>query len=209
MDRWLHWIAPLLAVAAVFALPALQATVPFAPSAEWTIGQLGLELVRPIANASSGNTQKPDYREMLRQARQLQQELGGRISPPQQRGMTTALALAGLIPVAALVAGLAAILCLLLALARLRKLEIAAALTGVVASAYAVAASLWLTHAAQAAARAGVASAESKLGRLLGGLHLPALATAVQRLGIRPEAGLYVLLLALLAAVALPATRRA
>lgn len=207
IDRWLHWLAPLLAVAAVAMLPALQARVPFAPPAEWTIGQLGMELVRQTSQGTGDNNQRPNFREMLRQARQWQQEFGGRTSSRQQRGVETGLALAGLIPVAALVAGLAAILCLLLAVARLRKLEIAAAIAGVGASAYAVGASLWLTRVAQAAARAGVSSAESKLGQIFGGLHLPGLAAAVEQLGVRPEAGLYVVLLALLAVLVIPARR--
>lgn len=209
MDRLLHWIAPVLAVVAVLLLPALQGTLPFTPPAEWTIAQLGAELVHPGSTGTNTGAQHQDFRELLHQARQLQQELGGGAPSRQRRSVEIALALAALIPVAALLAGLGAILSLLFTIVRWRKLQVAAAILGIVTSAYAIAASLWLTRAAHAAARSGLASAETKLGRLLGGLHLPSLEPAIEKLGVWPEAGLSVVLLALIAVLVIPPPRKA
>ncbi|MGH9519014.1 MAG: hypothetical protein ACRD2D_05165, partial [Terriglobales bacterium] len=134
---------------------------------------------------------------------------GGGAPSRQRSSVEIALALAALIPVAALLAGLGAILTLLFTIVRWRKLQLAAAILGIATSGYAIAASLWLTRAAQAAARSGLASAATKLGHLLGGLHLPSLEAAVTQLGVQPEVGLYVVLLSLIAVLFIPMARRA
>src|SRR5690348_8424827 len=103
-----YLIAPVLAVVAVFAVPALRATAPLAPPARWTIASLGAGAAR----AASHGGQSSDLHRWLDDARSLWRQFHGP-NPGAQHAMARALTLAALIPVLAIVAGVCAILSLI------------------------------------------------------------------------------------------------
>ncbi|MGH9476104.1 MAG: hypothetical protein ACRD1C_07200 [Terriglobales bacterium] len=106
--RPLRWFASILAVLALALLPALSAEAPLLGAREWTVGQLALEAVR--AATAKPKPGQLSLRDIIHQAQSLQREFGGtNPSPTTQR----ALALAALVPLAAIVAGVCAILSLL------------------------------------------------------------------------------------------------
>lgn len=210
MEKVLAWIAALLALLAMLFLPALRASAPLTTPAEWTIGQLAVELGRASSQASQPSGQRrPALRPLLQRAEDTIREFGGNGNNATRRRLETALALGALIPIAALLAGLCALLGLLFTAWPVRWAHRLAAAAGVAASAYAIGASWWLTRTAQTAADALVANLQHRLGGLLGGLNLDGLGRQTRAaIGLWPEAGLFVLLLAFTAMLVLPPPHR-
>lgn len=197
--RPLRWFASILAVAAMIFLPALSATAPLLGAREWTVGQLGVEAVRAVS--AKPKPGQPSLRDVLHQAQALQQQFGGRSASPRTR---RALALAALIPVAAIVAGLCAILSLVWLGLRWRWVYWAGAGVGVLACIYAIIAARVLN----AAAAAQVARLQHSISGLLGRLGLAGHAQVQISLGVTPEIGLYVLGVLFVAMLVVPAGSR-
>lgn len=200
-----RWVAPVLAVVAVFLLPALRVTVPLLPSSEWTIAGLGAQIGRSAAAPSNG---QPALRERLRQMEDVRRELAGPAARPDH-GLEVALALAALIPLTALLAGLCALASLGLAPARWRRWRLTVAWTGVFSTGYAIAASEWLTHVVHAQLAQWWTRAQHGLGGLLQSLHLQTTAAQwINQVRLDPEIGLYLLCLVFLAMLLAPETTK-
>ncbi|MGH9393884.1 MAG: hypothetical protein ACRD1E_06915 [Terriglobales bacterium] len=206
--KWLRWLAPAVATAAVFLLPALQAAAPFGASASWSVAGLGSEVVQ-AARPQPGSGGQSSLRGLLQQVRSLRQEFGGG-SEETNTALRRALALAALIPLAALLAGICALAALAATAGQRPRVVLGCAGVGLAASLYAIAASWWLTHAARLEVARALSRAQHSLGGLLGGLAAgpdwkSMSAGLSASLGVFPQAGLYVLGLAFLAVLILPA----
>lgn len=202
--RWLtlNLIPPVLAVAMVFAVPALRATAPLTRPVQWTVAELATTTVRAATRGSPGSS--PDLRRWLDEARTLWRQFHGS-SPSSQRGMAWALAAAALIPVLAIVAGLCALLSLIFQLWARRLWLRGAAIAGVFSSAYVIGASCWLTHMVRSGLAEVIAAFQHRWGGLIAALDGNTLTSALSTpLGLLPQAGLYVLLLAFVAILLLP-----
>ncbi|HVA65282.1 MAG TPA: hypothetical protein VNF74_16290 [Terriglobales bacterium] len=201
--RWLRWLAPAVAVAAVFLLPALRLAVPLLAPAQWTVAELAAETVR-ARSAQPAKASQPSLRSLLRQAQGLQREWSP--GPASNRnGLTLGLALAALIPVMAILAGLCALLSLLWQAWRHPRLALTTAAVGLAATGYAVGAAWWLTRALRIEVAQFFARAQHSFGGLLRGLDWNALQAGLAGpLGVVPQAGLYVLALAFLAMLVAP-----
>ena len=200
---WLRWLAPAVAVGAVFLLPALRLSLPMLAPAQWTVAELAAETV-PRAERSPGNAQAPSLRALLRQAQALRREWSP--GPASNRnGLTLGLALAALIPVMAILAGLCALLSLLWQAWRHPRLGLTTAAAGLAATGYAIGAAWWLTRAMRSEVAQFFARAQHSFGGLLRGLDWNALQAGLAGpLGVVPQAGLYVLGLAFLAMLVAP-----
>lgn len=196
------------------AVPALRATAPLTAPAQWTIADLAAGAVHAATHRPAPAGQPDTLNDWLGQARSLWRQFHGAASPAGQRRMSAALALAALIPVLAIVAGLCALLSLLFVLWPRRRWLIGAAMVGAASSAYVIAASWWLTHMVRAELTQAFAVAQQRWGGLIaalagggssGGNALTAALTT--SLGLEPQAGLYVLLLAFVAMLLLPEGR--
>lgn len=201
---WSSIIAALLAVVVVVAIPALRASAPLTAPAQWTIADLATGAARALTRRSGPNRPPAALNHWLEEARSLGREFHG-ASPGAQRRLDMALALAALIPVLAIAAGLCAGLSLILALWRRQRWLAGPAIVGAVSTSYVIAASWWLTrmvHTELTQVAAGVQQRWGGLITALGGHTLTAALTTP--LGLEPQAGLYVLLLAFLAMLVLP-----
>ncbi len=185
----------MLAVLAVILLPALRAQAPLVTAREWTVGQLGAEAVHAVrAQPKPG---QPSLRDIVRQAQTLARLFGGgKTSPELQRALT----LGALVPLAAIVAGLCALLSLLWLGLRWRWVYLADAIAGLAACAYAIVASRALTHVAQA----DLTRAQQGLPGLLHRFGLKIDAPAPLAIGLVPEIGLYVIGVLFIAMLLLP-----
>ncbi|HUX67428.1 MAG TPA: hypothetical protein VMV31_08055 [Terriglobales bacterium] len=207
--RWLRWLAPAVAVGAVFLLPALRLTLPLVAPAQWTVAELAEEAVRATpGRAQPGGGPSPSLRALLRQAQALRRQWSP--SPPAGGAgadeLTLGLALAALIPVMAVLAGLCALLSLLWQGWRHPRLGLFTAGVGLAATGYALGAAWWLTRALQAEVAQFFARAQHSFGGLLRGLDWKALQAGLGGpLGVVPQAGLYVLALAFVAMLVAPA----
>lgn len=196
-EKTLRWAGPILAVCAILFLPALRASAPLLPSAQWTVAELGVEAARATRPGTPGTDAKPSLRTVLRRAQALRQEFGDNRAASPQLG--EALVLAAAIPATAILAGLCGFLCLLFqAFGRPRWL-LGSALVGLAGTVYAIGASWWLTHAARLEVGRLMQQAQHSLGGLLGGLDWKSLQSGIATpLGLAPEAGLYLLAIAFL-----------
>lgn len=202
----LRWVAPVVALAAALWLPALRVSAPVVGTADWTVAQLGAEAARAAHPPAEAQDSRPSLRSLLRQVESLRQEFGGR--GQNARGLDWALALAGLIPVMALLAGLCALLALVWQGWRHPRLGQGTAVIGLLAAAYAIGASWLLTRTLQAEVAGLFERAQHSLGGLLRGLDLHSLQAGLGPLGVEPQAGLYVMELAFLAILLWPSDRR-
>ena len=204
--RWLRWAAPAVAVAAVFFLPALEASAPFSPAQSWSIAGLAGEITQAASTrAGNGAGDSPtSLRGLLQQARALRQQWPGG-SPQGKAALDHAIELALLIPIAALLAGICALLSFL-ATALGRKLLLhASAILGLLGSLYAIAASWWLTRTARNAVDQALSRAQHSFGGILNGLDWKRLQSGLTSpLGLAPQVGLFVLALAFLAVLIAP-----
>ncbi len=204
VNTLLRFLGPVVAVAALFLLPALRLALPLLPSAEWTAAEVGFEVVHGAqagAPARPGGAAQPDLPSMLRQARDLQRQLGGGGSAPMNKGF----AAAALIPAAALAAGLFALLSWLWLLLGWRPAAMVNAALGAAASLYAIVASAWLTDLARSAAAQAMARMQQNLSGIMRTLDWSKLGRQLAgNIGLVPQAGLYVLLFAFLAILIAP-----
>ncbi|MGH9412638.1 MAG: hypothetical protein ACRD0Y_02755 [Terriglobales bacterium] len=200
--RALQWAASILAVLAMIFLPALTAKSPLTSPRQWTIGTLGAEAV----HLATGPRQpgRPSLKEIIHKAQALNQEFGGRGASPRLR---RAITLAALIPVAAVIAGLCALLSLLWLALRIGWLYWLDALIGLIACAYAIIAGWLLTRAAQSEMKHLLSRLQHGLGGLLHGLSLRLPPQLQSSVGVVPEVGLYVLGLLFVAMLILPRPR--
>ncbi|MGH9482658.1 MAG: hypothetical protein ACRD1L_11275 [Terriglobales bacterium] len=194
--RWLRWGGPVLALAAVLFLPALQVSAPLLEPVQWSVADLGMQAVRAAHAQPGSNPQSPSLSTMLRQARGLWQQFGGHAAGGG-RNLGLALALAALIPAMALAAGLCALLSWAWLAVRWRRAYAINAGVGLAAGAYSSVASWWLTRLLHGEEVRLLARAQHSLGDLLGaqlarGVH----AALAAPFGLTPQAGLFVLLLA-------------
>ena len=198
----MSWILPLLAVV-VLALPALQLRAPLLASRQWSVADLGREAVGWAPAHPSSH--RPELKDILHQAQKLQHQFGG-TSRTAGRRLDWALALAALIPVAALLGGICALACLALALLRSwRWLRLPAAV-GLVSTCYSALAAVWMTHVARTQAESAAGRAAAQLGSLLGHLNLSATVNSLtQQFALQPSIGLYLLILLFAAMVLWPA----
>lgn len=180
-------------------LPALTAEAPLTTPRQWTIGQLATEAVH-IATAPR-QPGRPSLREIIHKAQQLNQEFGG--GPPSPR-LQRAITLAALIPLAAVIAGLCALLSFLWLALRVGWLYWLDALVGLLSCAYAIIASWLLTRAAQAEIARLLAHLQHGLSGLLRGLSLKLPPQLQGSVGVHAEVGLYILGLLFLAMLVLP-----
>ncbi len=207
VNRLLRFLGPALAVAALFALPALRLVLPMLPPAQWSVAGMAAEIM-PAARSNPPappGARQPDLRELLRQARTMQQQFGGGGDAGLQRGF----AAAALIPAAALAAGVLALLSWLWLLLGWRAVAMVNAAGGAAAALYAIGASAWLTHLARAAAAQAMARMQQNLSGIMRTLDWGKLGHELAgNIGLVPEAGLYVLLLAFLAILLAPPAQR-
>ena len=208
--QWLRWAAPVVAAAAVFLLPALQASAPFSPVQRWSVAELAGEIAQ-AATAGPGRQDQSsatNLRQLLRHARELQQWLPAE-SQQNRAALDRALLLALPIPFAVLLAGIAALLSVAATALERRWPLRACAAAGLAASLYAMAASWWMTRTARRAVGQALAQAQHSFGGLPLGLDWNRLQAGLTRpLGLVPQAGLLVLALAFLAMLAAPAPAR-
>lgn len=201
--RALRWTASILALLAMIFLPALTAEAPLTTPRQWTIGQLATEAVHSATAPRQPG--RPSLREIIHKAQQLNREFGG--GPPSPRLQRT-ITLAALIPLAAVSAGLCALLSFLWLALRLGWLYWLDALIGLLSCAYAILASWLLTRAAQAEITRLLAHLQHGLSGLLRGLSLKLPPQLQSSVGVHPEVGLYILGLLFLAMLILPHPRR-
>jgi len=215
---WTTLIAAILAVVVAATVPALRAVAPLTAPAQWTIADLAAGAVRAAihhsANDGENGGQPETLNHWLGQARSLWRQFHNTASAGAQRRMSVALALAAMIPVLAIVAGVCAVLSLIFVLWRRRRWLMGTALVGAASSAYVITASWWVTHLARSELTQALAAVQQRWGGLIaalagggnsGGHALTAALPAA--LGLEPQAGLYVLLLAFLAMLLLPEGR--
>lgn len=189
----LKWISPIIALLAVLLLPAIEVAAPLVAPQGWTIAQVATAAVRPQSRRS--------LQDAIHRLRDLERQFGARPSPALQR----ALWIAGAIPAALLLAGAAAVLSFLWLLLGWRRALIADAVVGLAACTYALIASWWLTRVAQTAATQLLGRAQQGApGGLLSQLGVKPLPQFAGQLAISPQAGLWVLLLALAATLIRP-----
>jgi len=210
-EVWLRWGAPWLALVAVF-LPALTATAPFLPQQQWSsydVAALGVRAAwshRHPAAATPPAPGEPTTRispgDLLREIEKARARLG-------QVGGGTAVPLAFqfgvFIPVAIVLSGVVAVLLVILtALRWWWPLNVAAGL-GMVTTVYAIAVSYWLTQTV----RDEMTSAMGVARRHFDLQGLAALAgSLVAQVGLRPEAALYLILIACAMVLLLPRPER-
>ncbi|HEY7837909.1 MAG TPA: hypothetical protein VIC54_04875 [Terriglobales bacterium] len=210
---WTTLIAAILALVVAATVPALRATAPLTAPAQWTIADLAAGAVRAATRRPAPAGQPDTLNHWLGQARSLWRQFHNTASAGAQRRMSVALALAAMIPVLAIVAGVCAVLSLIFVLWRRRRWLMGTALVGAASSAYVITASWWVTHLARTELTQALAAVQQRWGGLIaalaggssGGHALTAALPA--SLGLEPQAGLYVLLLAFLAMLLLPEGR--
>lgn len=190
--RLLRWIAPLLATLALFALPAIEFSAPLVQASSWSVAQLGISLAQ-------GHSK---FADTLHHAESLRQQFGG---PSAGSGMHWPLVMGALIPISALVAGLATLLSWLWTAWAKPGVYYINAIVGLAASAYAIGASWWLTHAARLEVARGLAKAQANFGGALGKIDWKGLTSGLTgQVGVTPDVGLYVLFLIFLAMLVWP-----
>ncbi|HEY8056826.1 MAG TPA: hypothetical protein VIE13_13045 [Terriglobales bacterium] len=191
--KGLRWVVATVAVAATLVLPAVEARAPMVKAQSWTIGQIGEAVVRP--------KQRKSLQDAIRRVREAERQIGA--SP----GMKRAAWVGGAIPAALLVAGAAAVLSWVWLLLGWRRALAANAIVGVVACGYALIASWWLTREVQTAAAQVLQQAQQgPLGGFLHQLGVKPLPQWAGQFALAPQAGVWVLLLAFLALLAIPQT---
>src|SRR6185437_517374 len=193
--KGLRWVAVLVAVAATLVLPAVEARAPVVEAQSWTIGQIGAAVVRP--------KQRNSLQDAIRRVREAERQIGAQPSA----GMKRAAWVGGAIPAALLVAGAAAVLSWVWLLLGWRRALAADAIVGVAACGYALIASWWLTREVQTAAAQVLQQAQQgPLGGFLHQLGVKPLPQWAGQFALAPQAGVWVLLLAFLALLAIPQT---
>lgn len=202
--------APILALIAIFFLPALRASAPMAVPQQWTVAGLSADAFHSAFNRQDQNS--PSLSSILRQAKRLRSEVGR--ARPVSGKWKLALVLAGLIPLAAVLAGICGGLSFLFALARWRRALQVVAVVGLTASLYAIGASWWMTRAARSDLQQLLAGVQQHYGAvlaaILGSRGLAQLEHGfLQPLGLLPQAGLFVLALAFVAMLLLPTPQSA
>jgi hypothetical protein len=204
VNRFLAYLAPAVAVAALFFLPALRLVLPLLPPAQWTVaGMAGdaLHLAHPGEPGQPARANPPDLATLLRQAQAMQRQFGGNANPKLKAGF----AAAALIPPAALLAGLFALLSWAWLLLGWRVAGLINALCGAAATLYAIAASAWMTALARAAATQAMANMQRNLSGIMRTLDWAKLGRQLTgNIGLVSQPGLYVLLLAFVAILLVP-----
>ena len=209
-EVWLRWGAPWLALVAVF-LPALTATAPFLPQQQWSsydVAALGVRAAwshrHPAAAPGTPGTPstKISPGDLLREIEKARARLG------QAGGGTTvplAFQFGAFIPVAIVLSGVVAVLLVLLtALRWWWPLNVAAGL-GMATTIYAIAVSYWLTQTVRDEMTSAMAAARHHFD--LQGLAALA-GSLVAQVGLRPEAALYLILIACAMVLLLPRPER-
>jgi hypothetical protein len=208
VNQLLRYLAPAVALAALFLLPALRLALPMLPAAQWTVAGLAAAAVQNAHAPGQGlppSTGQPDLGTLLRQARGMEQQFGGRSNAKLDAGF----AAAALIPLAALLAGVLALLSWLWLLLGWRLAGLINAVCGAAATLYAIVASARMTALARSAAADAIAHMQSNLSGIMRTLDWAKLGHQLSgSIGLVPQPGLYVLLLAFAAMVAVPPAQR-
>lgn len=198
LQPWIRRLVPLLGVLGIF-LPALTASIPLLPSHQWSAAQISVAAVRASApNDSQGSQNQPSLASLLRQARDMRKQL----SQVTGRGgnVPAAFKLALLIPVAVVLAAACALLVLLGAWLRWGITVTVTAAFGVLCSGYTLIASWLLTRTLQSEVQQAIARTQQSLSFL----HLDP-SSFTQNVGVTAGVGIYLMLLAFLILLVLPA----
>ncbi len=197
-QTWLRRLIPLIGILGIF-LPALTASLPLLPSHQWSAAQIGAAAVRvstPGSNAQGED--RPSLSSILHQASDMRKDLS-RVTG-QGGNIPVAFKLALLIPVAILLSAACVILMLAGSWLRWGITVTITASVGIVCSGYTLIASWLLTRTLQDE----VQQAIDRTRQSLSFLHIDP-SSFSSHVGLATGIGVYLMLLACLVMVVLPA----
>lgn len=198
LQTWLRRLVPLIGVLGIF-LPALTASLPLLPSHEWSAVQIGTAAVKASAPGhDAANQDRPSLASILRQASDMRKELSQVTG--QGGNIPVAFKLALMIPVAVLLAAMCSLLVLLGSWLRWGMTVTVTASLGILCSGYTLIASWLLTRTLQEEVQQAIDRTQQSLSFL----HIDP-SSFSHSVGMSAGVGVYLMLLAFLIMVVLPA----
>lgn len=199
LHSWLRRLVPLIGILGIF-LPALTASLPLLPSHQWSAAQIGAAAVRGSAPGHDANDQnRPSLSSILHQASDMRKQLSQVTG--QGGSVPVAFKLALLIPVAVLLAAACVILMLVGSWLRWGLTVTVTASLGILCSGYTLIASWLLTRILQDEVQQAIDRTQQSLSFL----HIDP-SSFSRNVGLAAGIGVYLMLLACLIMVVLPAT---
>lgn len=197
LQTWLRRLVPLIGILGIF-LPALTASLPLLPSHQWSAAQIGAATVRVSTPGKAGEGEHPSLSSILHQASDMRKQLSQVTG--QGENIPVAFKLALLIPVTVLLAAACVILMLIGSWLRWGLTVTVTASLGIICSGYTLIASWLLTRTLQDE----VAQAIDRTRQSLSFLHIDP-SSFSHNVGLAAGIGVYLMLLACLIMVILPA----
>lgn len=197
LQTWLRRLIPLIGILGIF-LPALTASLPLLPSHQWSAAQIGAATVRISTPGKAQGEDHPSLPSILHQASDMRKQLSQVTG--QGGNIPVAFKLALLIPVAVLLSAACIILMLAGSWLRWGMTVTVTAFLGIVCSGYTLIASWLLTRTLQDE----VQQAIDRTRQSLSFLHIDP-SSFSSHVGLTAGIGVYLMLLACLIMVVLPA----